>query len=154
MTVRRRLIPYWLLAPGALWLLLFFVIPMGFMAEQALESGSLFTGGFHFTWQWSNFPDSLSGNREQIVRSFYYAGAATVLALADLLPARLRHRPAVGALAAAAAVRGDRPLLHHLPDPHDRLEDDPLRLGAGCRRLPDTALDPPGRAVAGDVDGA
>jgi len=81
MTVRRRLIPYWLLAPGALWLLLFFVIPMGFMAEQALESGSLFTGGFHFTWQWSNFADSLSGNREQIVRSFYYAGAATVLAL-------------------------------------------------------------------------
>src|SRR5919201_1588779 len=81
MTVRRRLIPYWLLAPGALWLLVFFVIPMGFMAEQALESGSLFTGGFHFTWQWSNFPDSLSGNSEQIVRSFYYAGAATVLAL-------------------------------------------------------------------------
>ena len=81
MTVRRRLIPYWLLAPGALWLLVFFVIPMGFMAEQALESGALLTGGFHFTWQWSNFPDSLSGNREQIVRSFYYAGAATLLAL-------------------------------------------------------------------------
>ena len=33
MTIRRRLIPYWLLAPGALWLLLFFVIPMGFMAR-------------------------------------------------------------------------------------------------------------------------
>jgi spermidine/putrescine transport system permease protein len=81
MTVRRRLIPYWLLAPGALWLLVFFVIPMGFMAEQALESGALLTGGFHFTSQWSNFPDSLSGNREQIVRSFYYAGAATLLAL-------------------------------------------------------------------------
>jgi spermidine/putrescine transport system permease protein len=81
MTVRRRLIPYWLLAPGALWLLLFFVIPMGFMAEQALESGSLFTGGFTFSWEWSNFPDSLSGNSVQIVRSFYYAGAATLLAL-------------------------------------------------------------------------
>jgi spermidine/putrescine transport system permease protein len=81
MTVRRRLIPYWLLAPGALWLLLFFVIPMGFMAQQALESGSLLTGGFTFTWEWSNFPDSLSGNSEQIVRSVYYAGAATLLAL-------------------------------------------------------------------------
>ena len=81
MTFRRRLIPYWLLAPGALWLLLFFVVPMGFMAEQALESGSLFTGGFTFSWQWSNFPDSLSGNSEQIVRSLYYAGAATLLAL-------------------------------------------------------------------------
>src|ERR671922_1502179 len=81
MTLRRRLVPYWLLAPGALWLLLFFVIPMGFMAEQALESGALLTGGFTFTWEWSNFPDSLSGNSEQIVRSFYYAGAATILAL-------------------------------------------------------------------------
>jgi spermidine/putrescine transport system permease protein len=81
MTIRRRLIPYWLLAPGAIWLLLFFVIPMGFMAEQALESGSLFTGGFQFTWEWSNFPDSLSGNGEQIVRSFYYSGVATLLAL-------------------------------------------------------------------------
>jgi spermidine/putrescine transport system permease protein len=81
MTIRRRLIPYWLLAPGALWLVLFFVIPMGFMAEQALESGALLTGGFTFSWEWSNFPDSLSGNSEQIVRSFYYAGAATILAL-------------------------------------------------------------------------
>jgi spermidine/putrescine transport system permease protein len=81
MTIRRRFIPYWLLAPGAVWLLLFFVIPMGFMAEQALESGSLFTGGFTFSWEWSNFADSLSGNSEQIVRSFYYAGAATLLAL-------------------------------------------------------------------------
>jgi spermidine/putrescine transport system permease protein len=81
MTIGRRLIPYWLLAPGALWLLVFFVVPMGFMAEQALETGSLFTGGFTFSWEWSNFPDSLSGNSEQIVRSFYYAGAATLLAL-------------------------------------------------------------------------
>jgi spermidine/putrescine transport system permease protein len=80
-TIRRRFIPYWLLAPGAVWLLLFFVIPMGFLAEQALESGGLLTGGFRFTWEWSNFPDSLSGNSEQIVRSFYYAGAATLLAL-------------------------------------------------------------------------
>jgi spermidine/putrescine transport system permease protein len=81
MTVRRRLLPYWLLAPGALWLLVFFVVPMGFMAQQALQSGSLLTGGFTFTWEWANFPDSLSGNGEQIVRSFYYAGAATLLAL-------------------------------------------------------------------------
>jgi spermidine/putrescine transport system permease protein len=86
MTIRRRFIPYWLLAPGALWLLLFFVIPMGFMAEQSLESGSLFTGGFTFSWEWSNFPDSLSGNSEQIVRSFYYAGAATLISLLIAYP--------------------------------------------------------------------
>jgi spermidine/putrescine transport system permease protein len=78
--LRRRLVPYGLLAPGALWLALFFVIPMYFMGELALRSGSPEVG-FVFDWNWANFPDSLQGNTEQIVRSFYYAGAATVLAL-------------------------------------------------------------------------
>jgi spermidine/putrescine transport system permease protein len=79
--LRRRLIPYGLLAPGAIWLILFFLIPMYFMGELALRSGSIATGGFEFTWQFSNFADSLSGNTEQIVRSFYYSGAATLIAL-------------------------------------------------------------------------
>jgi spermidine/putrescine transport system permease protein len=76
-----RLVPYWLLGPGLLWLLLFFVVPMYFMGELALYSGSLTTGGFAFTWAWSNFPDALSGHTEQIFRSFFYAGSATVLCL-------------------------------------------------------------------------
>ncbi|HET8814245.1 MAG TPA: ABC transporter permease [Solirubrobacterales bacterium] len=81
MSWRQRLVPYWLLGPGLLWLLLFFVVPMFFMGELALYSGSLTTGGLEFTWAWANFPDSLSGNEEQILRSFFYAGTATVLAL-------------------------------------------------------------------------
>ena len=85
MTVRRRLIPYWLLAPGALWLILFFVVPMYFMGELALRSGT-FETGFVFDWQLSNFPDSLEGNEEQIVRSFWYAGLATILALLIAYP--------------------------------------------------------------------
>jgi spermidine/putrescine transport system permease protein len=80
MKLRQRLVPYWLLGPGLLWLLLFFVVPMYFMGELALRTGSL-TTGFTFAWEWSNFPDSLSGNTEQILRSFFYAGTATVLAL-------------------------------------------------------------------------
>ncbi len=81
MSWKQRLVPYLLLGPGLLWLLLFFVVPMFFMGELALYSGSLTTGGFEFTWAWANFPDALSGNEEQIVRSFFYAGTATVLAL-------------------------------------------------------------------------
>jgi spermidine/putrescine transport system permease protein len=81
MSLKQRLVPYWLLGPGLLWLILFFVVPMYFMGELALHSGSLATGGFTFDWAWSNFPDSLSGHEQQILRSFYYAGAATVLAL-------------------------------------------------------------------------
>ena len=69
MSWRRRLVPYWLLGPGLLWLLLFFVVPMYFMGELALRSGTL-TTGYSFDWAWSNFPDSLSGHTEQIGRSF------------------------------------------------------------------------------------
>jgi spermidine/putrescine transport system permease protein len=84
-TIRRRLIPYWLLAPGAIWLALFFAVPMYFMGELALRAGTPAIG-FTFDWSWSNFPDSLQGNTEQIVRSFYYAGAATLLALVISYP--------------------------------------------------------------------
>ncbi|HWO15446.1 MAG TPA: ABC transporter permease [Solirubrobacterales bacterium] len=85
MTLGRRFIPYWLLAPGALWLILFFVVPMYFMGELALRSGS-FAEGYVFNWELSNFPDALSGNQEQILRSLWYAGAATVLALLIAYP--------------------------------------------------------------------
>jgi spermidine/putrescine transport system permease protein len=80
-SLKQRLVPYWLLGPGLLWLLFFFVVPMYFMGELALYSGSLRTGGFELTWAFENFPDALSGHEEQILRSFFYAGAATVLAL-------------------------------------------------------------------------
>ncbi len=84
-TIRRRLVPYWLLAPGAIWLALFFALPLYFMGELALRSGTPAIG-FTFDWAWSNFPDSIQGNTEQIVRSFYYAGAATLLALMIAYP--------------------------------------------------------------------
>jgi spermidine/putrescine transport system permease protein len=79
-TIRRRLVPYFLLGPGLIWLILFFVIPLYFMARLSLESGSLETG-FQFTWEWSNFTDSLSRFDSQFLRSFLYAGTATVFAL-------------------------------------------------------------------------
>jgi spermidine/putrescine transport system permease protein len=79
-TVRRRLIPYFLLGPGILWLIVFFVVPMGYMAELSLRSGTLETG-FQFSWQWSNFTDALSLYDAPFLRSFYYAGAATLIAL-------------------------------------------------------------------------
>jgi spermidine/putrescine transport system permease protein len=77
----KRLVPYWLLGPGLLWLFLFFVVPMYFMGELALYSGSLTTGGFDFSWAWENFPNALNGHTEQIYRSFFYAGTATLLCL-------------------------------------------------------------------------
>jgi spermidine/putrescine transport system permease protein len=86
MTSRRRLIPYWLLAPGAVWLALFFVVPMYFMAELSLRTGVSFTEGFTSAFEISNYADSLSGNTDQLVRSFFYAGAATMVGLLIAYP--------------------------------------------------------------------
>ena len=84
--LRRRLVPYGLLLPGTVWLLLFFAVPMYFMGEMALRSGSLDTGGFTFSWEWANFDEALTGSEEQLLRSFVYAGLASLFALLIAYP--------------------------------------------------------------------
>jgi spermidine/putrescine transport system permease protein len=84
-TGRRRLIPYLLMGPGLIWLILFFVVPLYFMGRLSLESGTLETG-YTFSWEWSNFTDSLDRFDTQFVRSFVYAGAATLIALLIAYP--------------------------------------------------------------------
>jgi len=74
-----------LAAPGALWLGLFFVVPMFLMGVVSLESGSL-ENGFSFTWELSNYGDALSDHQEEFIRSFIYGGAATLLALLIAYP--------------------------------------------------------------------
>jgi spermidine/putrescine transport system permease protein len=82
--LRRRLVPYFLLGPGTIWLVLFFVVPLFYMAELSLWSGVI--GEFEFSWQWTNYSDALSLYDTQFVRSFEYAGAATLLALVIAYP--------------------------------------------------------------------
>lgn len=79
-SVRRRLVPYGLLAPGLIWLVLFFVIPMYFMGELSLKTGSLETG-YQLTWAFENYTDSISQYSTQFLRAFWYAGAATFFCL-------------------------------------------------------------------------
>ncbi len=71
--------PYLLLAPGILWLAIFFLIPLGFLGYQSLQSGVF--PDFEFTWEFSNFSDGIRDYREQLVRSFVYAGIATLACL-------------------------------------------------------------------------
>jgi spermidine/putrescine transport system permease protein len=75
----KGLTPYLLLAPGIVWLALFFLVPMGFLGYQSLQSG-LFPD-FKFTWEFSNFSTALSDYHTQLIRSFVYAGIATVACL-------------------------------------------------------------------------
>ena len=93
--LRRRLIPYGLLAPGIGWLILFFVVPLYFMGRLSLDSGIF--PDFHFSWQFSNYSDALSAYDRQFVRAFEYSAAATVIGLAIAYP-----------LAYAIAFRGGR----------------------------------------------
>ncbi|CAN5451907.1 ABC transporter permease subunit [soil metagenome] len=86
MSSRGRLTPYGLLLPGAFWLVLFFVVPMYFMGKLSLYSGASFNTGFTEAFEISNFSDALSGNTQQLLRSFVYAGTATVIALLIAYP--------------------------------------------------------------------
>ncbi len=73
------LTPYLLLAPGLAWLALFFLVPLGFLGYQSLQSGIF--PSFEFTWEFSNFSEAVSDYRTQLGRSFLYAGISTVIAL-------------------------------------------------------------------------
>jgi spermidine/putrescine transport system permease protein len=82
--LRRRATPYFLLGPGTVWLILFFVVPLFYMAELSLRSGSF--GSFEFTWHWANYSEALELYDTQFIRSFVYAGAATLISLLIAYP--------------------------------------------------------------------
>ena len=76
----RRLTPYLLLLPGGAWLILFFVIPMGFMLTQSLATGTVDTG-FHLTWNFGIYPEVIGEFWELFVRSAGYALLTTLLTI-------------------------------------------------------------------------
>lgn len=73
---------YLLLLPGALWLLLFFVVPTIQLGATSLydPNGSL-DNGYAMTWSFGNYLDALSTYRLPFLRSLMYASSATILAL-------------------------------------------------------------------------
>jgi spermidine/putrescine transport system permease protein len=75
---RRGLLPYLLLAPGLIWLLVFFAVPLYYMGRISLEQGTIFEG-YHFNWHFHTYTDALSNYDTQLFRSFLYAGTATVI---------------------------------------------------------------------------
>jgi spermidine/putrescine transport system permease protein len=81
----RGLTPYLLLAPGLLWLAVFFLVPLGFLGYQSLQSGTI-DFGYAFTWQWSNYWDAIRDYHGHFIRSFEYAAIATVIALVVSYP--------------------------------------------------------------------
>jgi spermidine/putrescine transport system permease protein len=78
--LRKAALPYLLLLPGLGWLVLFFAVPLVIMFLESLKTGTIDTG-FQLTWEWSNYSDALKNYDEQFLRSFEYAGLATLFSL-------------------------------------------------------------------------
>jgi spermidine/putrescine transport system permease protein len=75
---RHRLAPYLLVAPGVLWLLVFFVVPIVTLAQTSVAD----TGG---AW-YAAYARALAGYGTHFLRSLRYGLAATLLALAAGYP--------------------------------------------------------------------
>ncbi|NJC71526.1 ABC transporter permease [Planosporangium thailandense] len=95
---RRRWVPYVLLLPGILWLLLFFAIPCLELLATSLydPSGSLETG-YAMTWHFANYSDAVREYAGHFGRSIGYAALTTLITLLIGYP-----------LAYAIALKGGR----------------------------------------------
>ena len=84
----RSLTPYMLLAPGLIWLVTFFIIPIFSLASTSTmvrpEGAAL--GTYVQELRFQNYLDAFRENQEQYIRSFLYAAIATLLALAIAYP--------------------------------------------------------------------
>jgi spermidine/putrescine transport system permease protein len=78
--LRKASLPYLLLLPGLGFLAVFFAYPLGWMAFESLKSGTL-EEGYIFDWNFSNYTNAISDFDTQFLRSFEYAGLATLLGL-------------------------------------------------------------------------
>jgi spermidine/putrescine transport system permease protein len=104
---RKSPVALWLLLPGVLYLILFFVTPLFSLvitSFQAPVPGG-FLGEYQTAFRWQNYVDVVTTYRSHIGRSFIYASLATVFALllgypvAYVIGVKLRKYPLLQALA-------------------------------------------------------
>jgi spermidine/putrescine transport system permease protein len=84
----RKRTPYLLLLPGMLWLALFFAVPIvtlfGTSLNTPVPGGDI--GQFQQTFRFANYVDAIEAYYPQFIRSFVYAGLATLIALLIAYP--------------------------------------------------------------------
>jgi spermidine/putrescine transport system permease protein len=83
--LKKASLPYLLLAPGILWLVVFFVVPMWTVFTTSVETGDL-DNGYVLSWRWANFSDVYSKYTDEILRSIEYSVMCTVFCLLLALP--------------------------------------------------------------------
>jgi spermidine/putrescine transport system permease protein len=81
-----RLTPYLLLAPGILWLLVFYVYPSIQMFISSFWTGTLETGFLFSLDNWTTYPRAIERYGPQFLRSLVYGAAATVLCFVIAYP--------------------------------------------------------------------
>jgi spermidine/putrescine transport system permease protein len=82
---RARLAPFFLTLPGALYLTIFFTIPMATMMSLSLQEGSL-ERGYRFTAHYQTYVEALGKYDTQLVRSLIYGLVVTIITLVVSYP--------------------------------------------------------------------
>jgi spermidine/putrescine transport system permease protein len=83
--IRQRLTPYFLILPGWLWLVIFFVVPALSMLSVSTMTGDDLNG-FKQTFHLSTYVDAWNQYHTQILRSLTYGLIATVICLIIAYP--------------------------------------------------------------------
>jgi spermidine/putrescine transport system permease protein len=79
---RRRVLPYVLLLPGGLWLIVFFIAPLvSLFATSLYDPAGSVQEGYVMTWQFSNYTGAVSDFLAPFGRSLLYSLITTVVCL-------------------------------------------------------------------------
>ncbi len=79
---QRRSWGWLLLVPGMLWLVVFFLYPaLQLLVTSLYDPSGSYEQGYAMTWHFGNYVDAVTSTWDLFVRSFAYAGIATVVCL-------------------------------------------------------------------------
>ena len=76
--LRAAAVPYLLILPGGLWLVIFFAIPVIVLISLSTQQGDI-VDGFTQTFHFANYASAWDNYHYQFIRSLLYGGIATVL---------------------------------------------------------------------------
>jgi len=82
----KSVLPYLLLAPGLVYLAVFFIYPIISLGQMSTQTSSGEIGQYKQSFRFANYVDAFLESKEQFSRSFIYATIATILALAIAYP--------------------------------------------------------------------
>jgi spermidine/putrescine transport system permease protein len=78
-------VPYLLILPGGLWLVIFFAIPVAVLISLSTQQGDIVTG-FQQTFHFANYATAWDNYHAQFIRSLLYGGIATILCIVLAYP--------------------------------------------------------------------